>query len=406
MKRLNAWSYTWKASAILLALLVLVVAGLLFYASTAHFANLVRQKVVSVLEDATGGRVEVQALRWNARHLSVEVDGPTIHGLEGPGEVPYAHVDRLYARAKVLSFFQARLGLDYLEADRPTIHLIIYPNGSTNQPTPKAKDKNSDATTRTIFDLQAGRAEVHNGVVLLNQRAMPFELAANNVGVVVTYAPGTGRYSGELNCADISAQKGTSAVVRSQLTLSVEAAEDGVNLKALHFATGKTNLDVSGTLSHFAHPQWTGKLDGTVALPEITALGVVEGFQRGSADLALTGAGSGGSEFVVDGKAKLANITYSIPYVLVDGLNATTGLHVTPDAITLPDFVGRPRQGGIVNATVRYANWQAARPVMTIRARVRGVLLSTVLYSVVERGLSGSGLRYGGRRAGGRGLDR
>ena len=386
MKRPSAWSYTWKVSGVLLLLVVLVLAGLLFYASSQHFENTVRHKVISVLEDATGGRVDLQALRWNALHFSVEVDGLTIHGLEGPGEVPYAHVDRLYARAKIISLFRAQLGLDFLEVDRPVVHLIIYPNGSTNQPTPKTREGMGDASLRTIFDLQAGRAEVHDGLVLVNQRALPFDLAANDVGVLVTYARDTGRYLGELKCEDITAKQGRAAAVRSQLQVRVEAAADALDLQALHFATGKTRLDASGTLHHFASPQWKGKLDGTVELPEISALGVVDGFRRGSADFAATGEGSGGGQFVLDGRAKLAGVTYSIPYVLIDGLNATTGFHVTPQEITLPDFVGRPRQGGIVTAAVRYANWAGRVPVMTIRARVREVLLSTVLYSVVARG--------------------
>jgi translocation and assembly module TamB len=386
MNRRRAWGYFWRAAAVFTLLLVVIVAGLLFYASSAHFANLVREKVVNVLEDATGGRVELQSLHWNARHLSVEVEGLTIHGLEGPGEVPYAHLDRLYARVRILSLVQARLGLVYLEVDRPTIHLIIYPDGRTNQPVPKAKGKSDDASAISVFDLQAGRIEVRNGVVLLNQRAMPFQLAANDVGVVVTYAPATGHYLGELACADITAQKGNTAVVRSKLDISLEVARDAIYLNVLHFATSKTRLQVSGTVSHFANPQWKGSADGTVDLAEVSALGVVDGFQRGSANLALTGQGSGASQFVVDGNTRLANVTFSIPYVLIDGLNATTRLHVTPQEITLPDIVGRPRQGGIVNAALRLTNWQGRVPVMNIRARVRGVLLSTVLYSVVERG--------------------
>src|SRR3984885_16308014 len=114
---MSAWGYIWRVGGTLVLLLVLVVAGLMFYASTPHFANIVRQKVVTVLEDATGGRVEIQSLQWNLRHLAVEVDGLTIHGLESPSELPYAHVDHLYARAKILSFLDARLGLDFLEVD-------------------------------------------------------------------------------------------------------------------------------------------------------------------------------------------------------------------------------------------------------------------------------------------------
>ena len=264
--RRSAWGYVFKVGGGLLLLLFLVVAGLLFYASTAHFSNLVRQKVIAVLQDATGGRVELRTFRWNLRQLAVEVDGLTIHGLEGPGELPYAHIDRLYARAKILSFFDARLGLDYLEVDRPAVHLIVYPDGSTNQPKPKATASSGGPVTKTIFDLQAARVEIHDGMALLNQRAIPFELAANEVGVVITYAPATDRYLGEITCSDITAQQGKAAVIRSKLDLSLEAARDAANLKALHFTTGKTTLEASGTLVHFANPEWKGTANGTVEL--------------------------------------------------------------------------------------------------------------------------------------------
>jgi translocation and assembly module TamB len=408
-QRWGVWGFCWRAAALIMVLSSLVVAALLFYASTDHFLNQVRQKVISVLQDATGGRVEIQSLHWTARHLSVEVNGLTIHGLEGPGELPYAHVDRIYARARILSIVDARLGLDYLEADRPSIHLIIYPDGKTNQPTPpKAQEKGSDLQVRTIFDLQANRLEVHQGLVLINQRAIPFQVAANNTGVVVTYAPATRQYLGDLTCSDLTAQKGKIAPVHSQLTMSVEAGEDAINLKSLRLTTGKSTLQASGALSHFADPQWKLTSSGTVELAELTTLNVVDGLQKGSVDLALSGQGMAARQFVVDGTAKINSVTYSIPYVLIDGLNATTHFHITPDEIALPDFVGRPRQGGTVNADVRYLHYlepalppapqrskgskvmtrspQPTVPVMQIRARVQRVRLSTVLYSVVERG--------------------
>jgi translocation and assembly module TamB len=388
---MSAWSWIWRVGGTLVLLLVLVIAGLLFYASTPHFANIVRQKVVTVLEDATGGRVQIQSLRWNLRHLAVEVDGLTIHGLEGRGELPYAHVDRLYAQAKILSFVDARLGLDFLEVDRPAIHLIIYPDGHTNQPTPRAKQSSNGAAVRTIFDLQARRVEVHHGVALVNDRSIPFQLAANDLGVVITYAPATKHYVGKISCSDIDAQKGKSAVVRSRLDLSVEAAPDAVDIKALHFTTGKTSLEASGSLTHFAQPQWKLSAGGLVELAELTGLGVVDGFRRGSVNLGITAHGTGTNDYVIDGNAKVINTSYAIEYFWIDGANATTHLHITPNEISLPDLVARPRQGGIVYAALRFLNWSApdspaktaGAQVLNIRARVRGVRLTTVLESVV-----------------------
>ena len=394
---ISAWGYFWRVGGALLLLLVLVIGGLLFYASTPHFSNFVRQRVINVLQDATGGRVDLQSLHWSLGHLAVEVEGLTIHGLEGPGELPYAHVDRLYARVKILSFVNARLGLDFLEVDRPSVHLIIYPDGTTNQPTPKAKESSSGpATIRTIFDLQANRVEVHDGMALLNERAIPFQLAANDVGVVVTYAPASGHYLGQLVCSDLTALEGKAAVIHSKLDLSVEAADDAVDLKTLHFTTGKTSIQASGSLLHYANPQWKLSAGGTVELAEVSALGAVDGFSRGSVELAFTGQGSGASQYVLDGTAKLINAGYAIPYVQrIDGLNAITRLHITPDEISLPGVVARPRQGGIVNADIRFLNWRSPdnlpqsapnRQVMGIHARVHGVRLSAVLQAVADPG--------------------
>ena len=364
-----------------------------------RFANQVRQKVISVLEDATGGRVEVQNLRWNLRHLSVEVDNLTIHGLEAPGELPYVHVDRLFARAKILSFFGARLGLDFLEADRPSVHVIVYPDGHTNQPTPKGQQQSSGEVTRTIFDLQARRVEVNDGSALLNQRLIPFQLAANNLGVLITYAPTSDHYLGEIACSDITVQNANAASVRSQLNLHLEAARDGVELKALRFTTGQTRLDASGSLQHFANPQWKLDANGTVSLPDLSGLGAVDGFRRGSAVLTLSSQGVGANQYVADGKATIQDAGYAMQYFRIDGLNATTRLHITPEEILLPDLVARPREGGLINASVRFLHWTAAdnapkiadRPTMKIRSQVNGVRLTTILDSLADPGFR----RYG-----------
>ena len=74
----------------------------------------------------------------------------------------------------------------------------------------------------------------------------------------------------------------------------------------------------------------------------MTALGVVDGFRRGSVDLAVTGQGTGGSQYVLDGNAKVVNASYAIEYFWIDGVERDHSLHITPDEITLPDLVGRP----------------------------------------------------------------
>jgi translocation and assembly module TamB len=84
----------------------------MWYASTPQFENRVRQRVIAILEGATGGRVELGAFRWRLLRLEFEADNLTIHGLEPAGQVPYAHIDRLFVRVKIISFFRTKVGLN------------------------------------------------------------------------------------------------------------------------------------------------------------------------------------------------------------------------------------------------------------------------------------------------------
>jgi len=119
------------------ALLLLVSLG--WYSTTDSFRDLVRQRLVAMLEQMTGGRVVLGSLHTVPFHFQVEVRDLTIHGREQPGEVPYAHLDSLMAQIKIWSIWRPEVGLSYLILDHPVVHIILYSDGSTNQPKPKVK---------------------------------------------------------------------------------------------------------------------------------------------------------------------------------------------------------------------------------------------------------------------------
>ncbi len=213
------------------------------------------------------------------------------------------------------------------------------------------------------------------------------------------------------------------------MDLTVEAAHDAVDLKTLHFTTGKTRLDASGSLIHFANPQWKLSANGAVDLGRSGCAGRSRRPQARKRGSCVTGQGSEAAVHL----CWMATRSWSTPampiqYVVIDGLNATTRLHVTPDEITLSDVVARPRQGGVINAVFRLPELECARqlrrrrtpaassenvkralrqppprapvvPVMSIRARVHGVLLTTVLrrLSIAVIGIWAS-IRWGRNR--------
>ena len=99
----------WTAGIVAL-LLVLLAAGLTWYTKTDDFQRRVGGQVVSILEDATGGKVEVRHIGFDLWHLAIEVDGLVIHGTEPAGEMPYLSAAKIFVRVKLNIFLSHVIG--------------------------------------------------------------------------------------------------------------------------------------------------------------------------------------------------------------------------------------------------------------------------------------------------------
>lgn len=338
------------------ALLAVLIGGLAWYASTADFQNRLRKIVIAELDKATGGRTELGGFNWRLTHFEFEVDNLTIHGLEAANEVPYAHLDRLYVRLKLLSFFRPKIDLSYLEADHPVFHLIIYPDGSTNQPRPKTTSSSNKSVTDQIFDLAINRTEVRNGVALINQKAIPFNLAANDLGIVVTYSRLNGHYLGVIHAEDITAQRGKNPAVHSQLDLKLDAGRNVTNLQSFQLRTGSSVLNATASLNNFADPKWKLSAEGKIDVREVEALASVPGLERGIAELNLKGQGTK-SVFSIDGRSNVTGASYRQATVNITGANAETTIHMTQDELALTGIHARLPFGGKVDGDLRILHW-------------------------------------------------
>lgn len=396
--RRRGWQLFGRIVLIVLAAFFVMIGVAFWYVNTESFANRVRAELIDVLGTATGGRVELARFRWHPLRLDAEVDGLTIHGLEAPGEVPYLHVDKLEVRAKIIALFRAQVGLNLLQVEHPVFHLIFYPDGSTNQPVPKQKTQNGKPVTDELFDLAVDRTQVDNGVLLLNQRALPFNLAANDLSAKVTYQAKPERYLSTLHVEDLTAERGKTPGVHSKLDANVELARNAMKLNGLHFLSGASKLDASGSLTDFTALRWQIGAQGTIDLREVAALGAIDGLGPGEVGLQIKGQGTAATAFDVTGNLQLKNATYHAPSLLLAGLNATTSLRATQDEIVLPDVRARLRQGGGVDASAKLVHYlppAAAAPgaaaakappqQANIHARIYGIRPQTVFEIIAEQ---------------------
>ncbi len=397
-------------------LLVLTAVGLYFVASSAAFENTVRKRLVARIESLTGGRAEIQSFHWRLLYLEAEADGVVVHGLEDPGEAPYAQIDRLRVKLSVLGFLTPRILLRGLEIDRPRLHLIVYPDGSTNQPHPRRNRKRGKPPLDTLFDLEAGQLAVERGSLDYDNRAavfdaqnrnLPLDFKANDASLVMSYVPANPGapefYRIEAGAADLSLARDRprkkTLPVHGNLEVRLDLERNRLSLRSLrltsqcHGAKDRT-LEVTGVLEDFNRPRWQAKASGDL---DMRLLDPVTGYPDAPQGIARLDLAAGGlaSEFHIDGSVHVDGGSYIGAGVVATGVNLDARVQADPERLLITQVVARLRQGGQIEGTVDLHPWlpvAAARPAQLTTAGTeefrasRNVLIRAPLVPIFVNG--------------------
>ena len=389
----------WGAGS-LLALLLLLLVGASWYTTTDDFQRRVGGEVVNVLEDSVGGRVEVGHIHFSLWHLAIEVDNLVIHGTEPEGQMPYLSADKIFVRVRINTFLshtvgkgpQSHIGLNYLGVMQPHVHLIVDKDGKTNQPTPRKPSTSTEPVQNTLLDLQAGKMEIQNGLAVVNDEAVPFNLAADNLGVEVHYIAKDDRYGLTVDLANLKTQISNKPEVQSKLHLTGEFGRDMAQLSSFDFATGdKIHLTANALVDHFAKPEWQADVKGSIDLRQLGYIAGIDGFYAGNADLELHGrncvvtpqAAQKNPHFwqrhnkkpiapsakmlppdpdckagyLLVGDVKAHKVTYRIPNVNSHDVDAAAELHVTPTEMLFTALTSTLPGGGTIAGELKIENW-------------------------------------------------
>ncbi len=392
----------WIALSVIV-LLAVALAGFDWYSKTADFQRRVGGEVVKILEDSTGGRVELGHIRFDLWHLAIEADGLVIHGLEGPGEAPYLSADKIVVQVEIITFARraagsqspgSHIGLNLLRVEQPRIHLIVDKDGKTNQPEPKHPHTSDETVMDTLLDLRAKEVYLVNGVALVNDRAIPFDVAARNLQAQVHYLASSDHYGAMIDLNDLRTKMAQEPEVQSQLHVEVEMGRDVAELTKLEFKSGPNlTLTATGSLQHFAQPVWQASAHGAMELKQISLLSGADGFNAGSLDLNLKGHSCAVAPVVAQkrprfwqrahakeeqdknakktlspdpecklgyllvGNMKLHKAGFRNEYVRLHDIEASADLHVTPAELLFTALTGFLPGGGEAEGEMRIENW-------------------------------------------------
>jgi translocation and assembly module TamB len=367
-------------SAGLIAILVAgAVVALFFWASSDSFATLVRKRMVIVLQQSTGGRAEISSFHWHLFSLEAEAGGIVLHGTEASGEAPYAAIDRLRASFTILGLWSPRIRLRDLEVDRPAIHLINYPDGSTNQPQPAHPAKSNGSAIDQLFDLQAHNVEVRDGLVLIDNRtdalhlralSLPVNFEARDLSLRMAWVPPAGAnpetYRIDAGATDLRLSHGGPPILGGFFQASLDLTRTALYLRSLRLTSREhglpdRTLDISADLQNFANPHWKAKIQGDFDMRLFDPLVDFPNIPTGVLHMNVDAAGDTG-EFRADGIAHVDDGALVMPGLVLKRLRVDTHVHIDPRQMVFTSVVARFPQGGQITGDFTLSPWLSSVP--------------------------------------------
>src|SRR5579862_787504 len=341
---------------ILTAGVLLLIAGFAWYATTPSFQLMVRHRLVSELERVTGGHVELGGFHTVPFRFEIDVRDLTVHGREGPGEVPYLHVDRLLARVKLVSALGAEFGFRWILLDRPIVHIITYPDGTTNQPAPATVGTIAKAQLERLFSFSISRLDVRQGVLMWNDQNIPLDFAADDVSANLDYSYLHRRYDGNLRIGEADTHFNGYRPVPWAGEAHFGLSGDGLVVNSLKATSGRSSIMVSGRLVDFSNPSVVGKYDLNVDLAEAGA--ATRRPQMRAGILHLTGNGSWSKRaFSTSGQLQASELDWRDNSFRIQHAGISTAFTANPQQLTLGDLKAT-LLGGAVSGEAQISNWQ------------------------------------------------
>src|ERR1041385_6858071 len=133
-RRIALWTMGILAGLAILA----SIAGVLIVRSD-RFHQYVQRRIVEEIQRATGGRIELGGYTLDWHNLTAQVQQLVIHGKESPSEPPLLQVGSATLGLRIIAVLETKVDLASLRIERPQAYFVVYPDGSTNFPGPRAR---------------------------------------------------------------------------------------------------------------------------------------------------------------------------------------------------------------------------------------------------------------------------
>ncbi|HME09125.1 MAG TPA: translocation/assembly module TamB domain-containing protein [Bryobacteraceae bacterium] len=253
--------------AVMFALLLLGTVALVLTVRTQWFRDYVRKTIISYTESATGGKVDLGSFQFDWTGMRASISDFVIHGTEGPGQAPLLRADRADLVLRLLPSFRHAYELESLQVESPQAHVVVYPDGRTNVPSPKIKHTSNTTVLRDVVDLAIRRFEIRNGVLDFNDQKIKFHARGENLVTQLSFNMVKQAYDGQVSIDPLMVQQ-----IALNVMLPLHLERDRVDVTLARLATRKSELSGSASLQHLIDPQVSANLQARLSLAEVNQI--------------------------------------------------------------------------------------------------------------------------------------
>ena len=252
----------------IVVLLVIALVTAIAIVRSDWFKEKVRQRMVAVVEQASGGRVEIGSLRYDWRTLTAEVSPFILHGKEPPSSPPFFKAEKIQVGLKIVSALKKQVDIARLVVEKPQMYVTVSPDGETNVPAPIVRRSKNNLTGQ-LLDLKVQHIALENGWAEYNSHRIPLDVRADGLEASLSYeatrttAP---RYVGHVSSRQVRAKSPLAQVpLVFDFDSKLALASDSLQVLETTVATADSKVSLSGSITDFSSPR--GSFDVTASSP-------------------------------------------------------------------------------------------------------------------------------------------
>lgn len=382
-------------AALAILLLAGTAAGILVIRS-GWFREKVRERIISEIETASGGRVEVDRFSFRWETLTATVSGFVLHGTEPANETPLLRVESVTVGLRIISMMERKVDLSSLRIDKPRLRIVIDSAGSNNFPVPRGP-RNGKDWARNLVDVAVREYAVTGGLAEVDIRNVPLDFRGEDLAIQMSRDSTAARYQGKIATRRLRIAADLMAPAETDLDAAFVLDATRLNLAPLRLTAGKSRVDLNGYLTNLRMPRGTFQTKAELALADAVPMFSLPLKPTGTAsfegDLSISFAD--GFDYTLAGRTTAQGLGYSYDRLKIENASASAAVTATPARVTLKDLQAAALGAKITGQAELVRTEERASPEFHFRGKIGDLEVRQAAAIFTDRPLPWNGVLAG-----------